>query len=401
MSKKNPMVSAQTYINKGRALQQLGEADSVSYYIEQARELCQLLPYNSGMVDVDLLHGTFLTEKGGDSLQAGILELQQVTLQGTDVNRAKAYHQLAQTYLKYEKDDLAEVMLDSMYLLLNQNDSPAYIHLDYQPILNHYLATKNQEKVEQYVRMMLQEQQAFNAKKLNFNFVETIVDLQTEKKRQELKIIELGQANQRLWFLVAIALAVIGILVVVAFLVNQKKQHAIQMKQADEKLTSLAQQLNQSNAEKEMRAQEIKEFLKDRDKRQELETLTPSILQTDGESKFRQCFELLYPLFLPRLREKVPSITHREELLSMLIVLKQDNRRIAELLAIAPRSVLMLRHRFRQKIGMNTEYSLENFIEDILGVQHSTLQEIEEVSESQEVVLHALSRRRKNVNPED
>ena len=42
--------------------------------------------------------------------------------------------------------------------------------------------------------------------------------------------------------------------------------------------------------------------------------------------------------------------------------------RIAELLAIAPRSVLMLRHRFRQKIGMNTEYSLENFIDDILGL---------------------------------
>jgi hypothetical protein len=35
-------------------------------------------------------------------------------------------------------------------------------------------------------------------------------------------------------------------------------------------------------------------------------------------------------------------------------------------LAIAPRSVLMLRHRFRQKIGMETEFSLENFIEDLL-----------------------------------
>ena len=50
----------------------------------------------------------------------------------------------------------------------------------------------------------------------------------------------------------------------------------------------------------------------------------------------------------------------------MLIALKQDNKQIAELLAIEPRSVLMLRHRFRQKIGMNTEYSLENFIEDLL-----------------------------------
>ena len=81
-----------------------------------------------------------------------------------------------------------------------------------------------------------------------------------------------------------------------------------------------------------------------------------------------QCFELLNPLFLHRLREKVPSVTRREELLSMLIALHQDNKEIADLLAIAPRSVLMLRHRFRQKIGMNTDVSLENFIEDLLRI---------------------------------
>ena len=156
------------------------------------------------------------------------------------------------------------------------------------------------------------------------------------------------------------------------------------MKKANEKVTSLVQKLNQSKAEKEIRAQEIKEFLKDKDNRLELETLTPSILLTDGESKFRQSFELLYPLFLPRLREKVPSITRREELLSMLIVLKQDNKRISELLAIAPRSVLMLRHRFRQKIGITSEYSLEYFIEDILGFQISPSETLEAYSEIQE-----------------
>ena len=140
----------------------------------------------------------------------------------------------------------------------------------------------------------------------------------------------------------------------------------MQMEQADEKLSSLAVRLNQLNDKKEMRAQEIRDFLKDKDNRQELETLTPTILKTEGELKFRQYFELIYPLFLPRLREKVPTITRREELLSMLIVLRQDNKRIAELLGVAPRSVLMLRHRFRQKMGMTVEYSLENFIEDIL-----------------------------------
>jgi DNA-binding CsgD family transcriptional regulator len=279
---------------------------------------------------------------------------------------------LAQTYLKNEKNERAEVVLDSMYTLLNQNDSPIYIHIDYQPILDHYLKSRNSHKAEQYVRMMLQEQQTFQKKRLNFNLIEAIVHLQTEQQRQELKIVQLGQANQRLWFLVAIVLSLVTIAAIVSLLLNQKKQHKIQIKQADEKFSLLLQKLNQSNTEKDRVAKEICELLNDKDKRQELETLTPSMLQTSGESKFRQCFELLYPLFLPRLREKVPSMTRREELLSMLIILKQDNKEIAELLAIAPRSVLMLRHRFRQKIGMATDNSLEDFIEETLRLADSS-----------------------------
>ena len=371
MTVENPMVSAQTYINKGRALQQLGQTDSVPFYADKARNLCQSLPYNSGMVDVNLLFGTYLTEKGGDSLQAGITELQQVTQQGTVVNRAKAYHQLAQTYLKNNENDRAEAMLDSMYTLLNQNDSPIYIHLNYQPILDFYLESKNPQKAEQYVRMMLQEQQVFKEKRLNFNLIEGIVDLQTKQHQQELEIVQLSKTNQRLWFLVAIVLSLAMVAAIVVLLLYQKKQHQIQMKMADDKFAKLVEKLDQSISEKEKIAKEICELLNDKDKRQELESLTPSMLQTNGEAKFRQCFEMLYPVFLTRLREKVPSITRREELLSMLIILRQDNKEIAELLTIAPRSVLMLRHRLRQKIGMTTDNSLENFIDEILRLSNT------------------------------
>ena len=372
MTAKNPMVSAQTYINKGWALHRLGEIDSVPFYAEKARQLCQSLPYNSGMVDVNLLNGTFLAEREGDSLQNGVKELLQVAQQSTTVNRAKAYHQLAQTYLKHGNNGMAETMLDSLYVLLKQCDSPAYIHVDYGPILDHFLKTKNQSKVEQFLKMMLEEQQTLEEKNVNFNLVESIVELQIAHNKQEEKIIQLGNTNQRLWVLVGIVLFVVVIAAVVIYLLYQRKQHKLQMKQADAELTSVVQKLEQSNAEKEMRAQEIKDFLKEKNNSLELEALTPSILLTEGESKFRQCFELLYPLFLPYLRERVPTITRREELLSMLIVLKQDNKRIAELLAVAPRSVLMLRHRFRQKIGMETEFSLENFIEEILRISKSS-----------------------------
>ena len=366
MTAENPMVSAQTYINKGRVLYRLGVKDSVAYYTAKARELCQTLPYNSGMVDVDLLHGSIMTEGDADSMAIGIEELELVAKQGTSMNRAKAYHQLAQTYLRQHDSRRANAVLDSLYTLLSSANSPMNISADYAPILNHYIRTKNYDRVEGFLELMLREERALSEKKLNFNLIESVVDLRTEHQRQQIKIQQLREANQRLWLLIGIAIAVVVALVVVVLLIYQKRRFTTQIRRAEERFALLAQELNQTTIEKEKIAQDIKEFLQDNDNRQEMETLTPFILRESGETKFRQCFELLYPLFLHRLRERVPSITRREELLSMLIVLKQGNREIAELLAIAPRSVLMLRHRFRQKIGMTTEYPLENFIDDIL-----------------------------------
>ena len=352
MKQKNPMVSAQVYINKGRVLQQLGQVDSIAYYTDIAHELCERLPYNSGMVDLDIL-------------SSDIHKLQRVTLHGTTANRAKAYHQLAQIYLKEGQPDEAEIMLDSLYHILNQNDLPLRIlHLDYQPILNHYLKQNNKLKVEQYIAMMLQEHNIFKEQGLKYNLVESIVKLQTGNRLQDFKIVQLKQANQSLRLMIYISVFLIVIAGIVILLIYQRKRYKTHIKRADEQVATLIQKLNQSNSEKERFAKEIQEFLAEKDNRQEFETLTPFMLK-ESETKFRQCFELLYPLFLPRLREKVPSVSRREELLSMLIALKQDNKAIAELLAIAPRSVLMLRHRFRQKIGMTTEFSLENFIEDL------------------------------------
>ena len=372
MTKSNPMVSTQTYLDKGRALQQLGRTDSVYFYTEKARELCKSLPYNSGMVDVNLLDGIYLTEKGGDSLHMGIHELQNVTRQGTAVNRAKAYHQLAQTYLKHGNNYLAETMLDCMYSILNQQDAPVYIQIDYEPVLNHYLKRHNRVKVEQYIRLMTQEQQRLKEKRLSFNLVQAVVEHQTEQKRRELEMAMLRQTNQRLWLLIFIIISAVTISAITVLLLYQRRQHDAQMKQADQKLSSLVQKLNQTYAEKENITREIDEIMSDKENRHELISLTPYILQKNGESKFRQRFEVLYPLFLPRLRERVPAITRREELLSMLIVLKQDNKEIAELMAIAPRSVLMLRHRLRQKIGISTDNSLENYIEETLGLENKS-----------------------------
>ena len=103
---------------------------------------------------------------------------------------------------------LHEVMLDSLYTILNHNDSPLNIlNIDYKPILDHYMDIKNLVKVKQYVGMMLENQHVFKQKNLNYNLVEAIVDLQTGKKLQDLKIAQLRHANQRLWLLICIVIS--------------------------------------------------------------------------------------------------------------------------------------------------------------------------------------------------
>ena len=363
----NPMVLAQTYINKSLSLYRLGEIDSMSIYNDKARALCESLPYNSGMVDVDLLDGIYKTEKGGDQLDAGLTLLKNVADRGTEVNKAKAYHQLAQTYLRQGDGTSAEIMLDSLYVSLSKSTLPVNILLlDYEPILDYYLSVGDNDGYRQYVQLLSQEHQMFRKNRMNVNLVESLVDFQTQEKLHEISIAQLEQANQRLWLVISLTAFIIIILGVVVVLLNQKRKYRNQIKEADRRLDTLVHKLDESSAEKERMAQEVIDFLNNKDKRLELETLTPHVLKDSGEVKFRQCFELLYPLFLHRLRERVPAVTPREELLSMLIVLKQDNKEIAELLAVAPRSVLMLRHRFRQKIGLTTECSLENFIDSLL-----------------------------------
>lgn len=365
MTSVNPMISAQTYINKGRTLHMLGKSDSIPFYSDKAAELSKLLPYNSGMVDVDLLRGVFLTEQGGESIESGIYHLKNVILKGTSANRAKAYHQLSQVYLELNENSKAEAMLDSLYSLLSRNDSHI-LHLDYAPILEYYHGTGNQDKAELYIDLLLKEHKEFKNNRVNASLIDVIVGFQTEKKIHEMEISQLKEANQRLWMMILLAISFAVIFIIVVLMLSQKKRYRKKMKQVDIKLETLVQKLNESNFENEIRAHEIEEFLSDKEKRRELETLAPHIIKESGDVKFRQCFELLFPLFLHRLREKVPTVSRREELLSMLIVLKQDNKEIAELLAIAPRSVLMLRHRFRQKIGLTTEHSLENFIDSLL-----------------------------------
>ena len=70
------------------------------------------------------------------------------------------------------------------------------------------------------------------------------------------------------------------------------------------------------------------------------------------EVNFRNYFTSLYPNALHRLRTISPRITRVDELLCMLILLKQNNEEIAHLLGVSRSTVLKNRYRLRCKTAI-------------------------------------------------
>lgn len=93
--------------------------------------------------------------------------------------------------------------------------------------------------------------------------------------------------------------------------------------------------------------------------------ITPSLIKNDEIGKFRRTFELLYPEWLGRLRAQAPKLTQNDELLCMLIYLKQTPEEISNCLSITRMSVNSARYRVRGKLGLSKETDLDQYIQSL------------------------------------
>ena len=88
---------------------------------------------------------------------------------------------------------------------------------------------------------------------------------------------------------------------------------------------------------------------------------------TEVEVNFRNYFTSLYPNALHRLRTISPRITRVDELLCMLILLKQNNEEIAHLLGVSRSTVLKNRYRLRCKLQLPGGVDLDTEVRSLLA----------------------------------
>lgn len=253
-------------------------------------------------------------------------------------------------------------------------------------LLKHYLPLKDTEAIAHLTRLReplltkhykLQARQAVIAADIRY---------QTQQKEQQNQLlsaeIALKESSLRTYSFAGLTLLLVMISTGCYFsmrqyslnlrlqLKEQEKQLAETQLQQQEKhlqrLIASRQEVNNHNEEllrqlTEVQATQEKSCNLDR----VMENLQPRLLTSNEEKQFRDAFNGLYPTALHRLRSACAKITRTDELLCMLIILKQSNDEISHTLGISRPSVFQTRYRLRAKLNLTENTDLDSEVRRI------------------------------------
>ncbi|MGN1375113.1 MAG: hypothetical protein ACI4V5_01015 [Prevotella sp.] len=354
-----PAIMSQTYLEYGQAMCALQHTDSAIFYYKKAEDLLRTQPYNNGMVDVDLLMGTLLVDRNNkkDLVQA-MPRLKWATMFATNINRTKAFYQLARAELMQGNDSGGEAYLDSMYVLLHKSVAPIYIKGAYSFALNHYLRNGNVEKIKLYSKAMLDEYHNESENNAFQKLSEMVVKYVGEMRDKELEMERIKARNKEFYGTAGLVICVVVIFLLVILYLKNRRLAAIRIQVQNEMLDKLFDDLEnernlRTNAESRLSG------LLSEGSWKGLFNISPSILKKEGDGSFRRRFSAVYPNFLSHLKERVPNLTYREEFLCMLIVMGLSNEEIERVICVAHQSLLQSRYRLRHKMNIGKDASLE------------------------------------------
>jgi len=130
------------------------------------------------------------------------------------------------------------------------------------------------------------------------------------------------------------------------------------------------QMFTQNVLEKNTLIENLQEIIKSKqhlaDRQSLINDLSNQTILTEAEwIKFKLMFEKTYPDFFAILKSKYPEITIAEQRMAALIYVQLSTKQIASMLGISPDSVHKTRQRLRQRLGINADTDLEQYIASI------------------------------------
>lgn len=273
---------------------------------------------------------------------------------GNEISLINTYHLLSTLYKRTKKYDVSMLYADSSLTLakregLNDLRSKALLRKSFL-----YTKVKDYKNAyEFYRRFNRASDSIFNIEnvmkiqslELNYKFEqEKLKDsLQFSQDKREIQLVTDNESSKKkLYFILFLTTLVLSIVIVYLLIRDYKqKKRLLKLENKElliekEEITNAFDKLkNSNNAEERIKAKQ--------------DILKLKILTEHDWNHFRDRFEILYPNFLPLLKETEFKFTKSEERFLILKKLNIETKEIAEMIGISNDSVLKTQYRIRKK----------------------------------------------------
>ena len=240
-------------------------------------------------------------------------------------------------------------------------------------LMNHYIHREDNPAIAHLTRLREPMLKTYQNQSIREAVMSADAKYRTKEKEQENRLlaaeVKIKSSRLQLSIVIGLSLLAIGLCIGGWFWMRQKalKLHLHLEKReneiAENRLREQADRLKQLIASRQELNNHNEELLRQLAEVQSahertcnldrvMESLQPRLLTSEEEEQFRSAFSSLHPTVLHQLRSICPRATRTDELMCMLIVLKQTNEEIARTLGISRSSVLQNRYRLRTKLNL-------------------------------------------------
>lgn len=346
----HPVIAAEALTAKAHCAVVL-EQEEVLQYLMAADSVASGLPYNMGQEDIDLIYARYV---GGEE---AIKRINRYVGNTEPYQAVEGWLELAKVY-KGMGDYVGESQaLDSLSaalaVLSNKVQVPSEV---WRFALGEYANNNDRQHLEALGRLIAVDTLSLDDESAKHSLWENVLREQQATHEMQMK----AMAAEKQLLLTRVWLAIVGALFIICVAVGVvlwlRKLYRRRQAELYGQLTSAMNQVE----EERRRAESM---IVEPDSLGVIRQLTPSLLIEKGEMEFREQFIRLYPHFLTSL----PELSHRDELLCMLIALDVDAHRCAHLLNITKASVNTARYRLRRKLDLPQDASLDDYIRSHLS----------------------------------
>ncbi len=285
-------------------------------------------------------------------------------------NAANNLQWLAKIYLAENKPDSALHKAKQALQLLHQSPQAGYFANTYQTLAAIYQQQNRTDSSNKYMQLYNHIHDSIEVVIAGSRSEIVKLRLDDERNRSKITLLEKEKQNEKTKRNAFIAVLLLLGLVAYLFYNRQRIKQRQQQMMKDAELKAAREQMQlftKTITEKieliDGLQQQVDQYNLDPVVQQNLEMLKhKTILTEDDWSNFQNLFEKIYPHFFERLKTKSPVITNAELRYAAIIRLQMNNQQAGAMLGISTDSARKTKLRLRQRLNLNEEANLEQFI---------------------------------------